>query len=97
VIGWREPISSIAAESDAARFCRRERILRPLADLLPFMLRKGRQQVDHELIGVRVVRRNEVDAALHQAGNKMDVPGQAVELCDYQRGLGFLGSHNRSR
>jgi hypothetical protein len=45
----------------------------------------------------QVVRRDEIDAALHQPGNEMDVSGEAVELRDNQRGFRLLCGGNRSR
>jgi hypothetical protein len=61
------------------------------------MLGKGRQQMNHELIRVRIVRCDEVDAALHQPGNEMDASGEAVEFRNNQRCLGLLGGSNGSR
>jgi hypothetical protein len=46
---------------------------------------------------VRVVRRDEIDTAFHQAGDEMNVPGQSIKLGDDQRGLGLLGCCNRRR
>src|SRR5436189_3702359 len=53
--------------------------------------------MNHELVGVRVVRSNEIDAAFHQAGDEMDISGKPIELGDDQRRLGLLGGGNGSR
>jgi hypothetical protein len=47
--------------------------------------------VDREPVGVRVVAGHEVDAALHQAGEEVDVAGEPVELGDDEGGAGALG------
>jgi hypothetical protein len=52
---------------------------------------------DHELVGVRVICCDEIDAAFHQAGYEMDVSGQAIQLRDDQGSLGLFGGSNSSR
>lgn len=55
------------------------------ADNLPLVFRKGREDVNHELVGVWVVARHELDAALHDAGDEVDIAGEPVELRDDER------------
>src|SRR6202035_1264004 len=96
-IGGRQPIRAIAAESDAAHLSRRERIFGPLADLFSLMLGKCREQMDHQLVRMRVVCRDEIDAALHQPRDEMHVSRQSIELRNNQGRLGLLGRTNGSQ
>src|SRR5258708_34433280 len=61
------------------------------------MLCECRQHMHHELVGVRIVRSDEIDAAFHEAGDEMDVSSQTIKLCNDQGCLGLLGSGNSSR
>ena len=51
------------------------------------MLGNGRQDMDRELVHVRIVHGHELDAALHQRCNEGQVAGQTIELGDHQPGL----------
>ena len=61
------------------------------------MLGKDGQHVDHQLIGVRIVRSDEIDATFHEAGDEMDVSGQTIEFRNDQGCLGLLSSCDGSR
>jgi hypothetical protein len=61
------------------------------------MLSECGQHVHHELVGVRIVRRDEIDATFHKAGDKMDISSEAIELGNDQGCPGLLGSGNGSR
>ena len=75
------------AELDAAALGSREGSLGALADRFTFVLRDGGQDVDGELVGVRVIDGDELDAAVHQRGDEGEVAGQPVELGDDELGL----------
>jgi len=83
-------LGTISAEFYSARLCRRERVLCSLADLFSLMLSEGGQQMDHELIRMRIIGRDEINAAFHKAADKMYVAGESVELGDDQRTLGLF-------
>jgi len=46
-----------------------------LGDHLTLVLRDRRQDVDRQLVGVRVIDRDEFDAAVHECGNERQVAG----------------------
>src|SRR5262249_48083170 len=62
-----------AAELDAAPFGGGERILSSLRNRLALVLRNGGEDVDGELVGVRVVARDEIDTSVHQGGEEGNV------------------------
>ena len=64
---------------------------RPGADPLGFILGDGGQNVDGQLVGVRVVAANEVSSRTHQGRQESHVAGQAVQFGHYQRCLGSAG------
>jgi len=68
-----------------------------LADLLALMLSECGQHVHHELVGMGIVRRHEIDAAFHKPGDEMDVSSQPIELGNDQGCPGLLGSGDGSR
>lgn len=72
------------AQAHAPRLRRRERRDSAGADLVAFMLRERGQHVNHELVGVWVIDRDELRAAFHQPGDEGDVAGQPVKLGDHQ-------------
>ena len=61
-----------------------------LADLLALPLGHDGPELQHRLVGLRHVATAELDAGFHQAGDEMDVAGQAVELGDHEDGLVVL-------
>src|SRR5262245_12543941 len=56
------------------------------------MFGKCGQQMHHQLVSVRVVGGNKINAAFHHARDEMDISSQAIELRYDQDCLGFLGS-----
>lgn len=56
-----------------------------------------RKYVQHELIGMRIVSRDKIDAAFHKTGDEMDVSGEAIELGNDQGCPGLLGGGNGCR
>jgi hypothetical protein len=70
----------MAAKPDASCLGSLERGLRPLANLLAFVLGKCGEHVHHEAVGVGIVGGNKIDAALYQAGDEVDVASKAIEL-----------------
>jgi hypothetical protein len=70
------------AEFLAARLGGGERGLGALRDCLALVLGDGGEDVDGELVGVRVITRDELDAAFYHRGYEMKVARQAVELGD---------------
>jgi hypothetical protein len=62
-----------AAELDAAPLGGGERVLGPLRNRLALVLRHGGEDVDGELVGVRVVAGDEIDASVHERGEEGDV------------------------
>src|SRR5262249_27531314 len=76
------------AEHNTAILCGLQGILCPLCDHLPFVLRYSRKDVNGELVGVRIVDRDELHARVHQRGDESQVARQAIELGDPQ--FGFL-------
>src|SRR6266849_2102995 len=56
------------------------------------MLGKCGQHVHHELVGMRIVGRDEIDAAFHKTGDEMDVSSEAIELGNDQGCPGPLGA-----
>ena len=51
--------------------------------------------MDREPVRRRHVARDKVDFRLHQAGDKVHVPRESIELRDQQRGLGPAGVRDR--
>jgi hypothetical protein len=52
------------------------------------MLGNGGQDMHRQLVGVRIVHRDELNTAFHQRGDESQVAAESVKLGDYQ--LGFL-------
>ena len=52
------------------------------------MFGNSRQNVDGELVGVRVIDGHELDAGIHQGRNEGQISGQPIKLGDHQ--LGFV-------
>lgn len=50
------------------------------------MLGDGRQDVDRQPVRGREIHRQELDAAVHQRGDKGYIPDQPIELGNHQRG-----------
>jgi len=61
------------------------------------MLGKCSQHVHHQLIGMGIVRRDEIDATFDKAGDEMDISSQTVEFRNDQGRPGLLGTGNGSR
>jgi hypothetical protein len=61
-----------------------------LGDHFPLVLCHGSKDVHRQLVGVRVIDRHELDAAVHQRGNKCQIAAQWIELSDYELGLALL-------
>ena len=60
----------------------------PCADDFPFVLGNSREDVDSQLICVRIIYRDELRTGIHQGRYECQVTGQAVELGNDE--LGFL-------
>ena len=63
---------------------RRQRPLRPLADLLRFLFGRGDQDMDREPVAVLIIEAGEVHATLHQKREKPGVSPEAAQLGDHQ-------------
>src|SRR6266852_2392835 len=61
------------------------------------MLSECGQHVQHELVGMRTIGRDEIDAAFHKTGDEMDVSSEAIEFGNDQGCPGLLGSGDGSR
>jgi hypothetical protein len=70
-------------------------VLGPLGNHLALVLRHGGENVDGELVGVRVVAGDEIDASVHERGEEGDVAREPVQLSDDQ--LGALAFALRQR
>ena len=81
----------MTAELDAACFGCCERIFCSLADLLALVLGESLQHVHHELIGVWIVRCDEIDTTFHESVDEMNVSGQPVEFSNDQGCFRLLG------
>jgi hypothetical protein len=66
---------------------RRKAGLGAFADHAAFLLRHRGVNVDHEGIGARHIAGHEIDLALHQAADEVDVSRQSIELRDDELGL----------
>lgn len=69
--------------------------LGPLGDPARLVFGDGREDVDREAVGGRVVTRDELRTRLHQVREERYVAGEPVQLGDDQRGLGELGVGQR--
>jgi hypothetical protein len=83
-----ERSSGRRAKLIARAFSRWRRALRS-----PFVLGNSRQGVNGQLIGVWIIDCDELHTGIHEAGDKCQVRGQAVELGNDQ--LGFLSLASR--
>jgi hypothetical protein len=72
-----------------------QRGLGAFRDHLALMLIHGREDMDGQLVGVRVIHSHELHTALHQRGDEGQVAGQAVELGDDQLCLLLLAGRER--
>jgi hypothetical protein len=63
-------------------------------DRFPLVLGHGGQNVNGELVGVRVIHRHELNAAFHERGIESEVARKPVELGDNELGLLPLASGN---
>jgi hypothetical protein len=54
-----------------------------------------RHDADHEAVGEWHVGEDDLGVGFLKAGQELDVAGQAVELCDYEDGIGQLGKIQR--
>ena len=52
--------------------------------MVTFMFSKRGQHVNHELVRVRIIYRDELGPAFHEPGDESDVTGQPVKLSDDQ-------------
>ena len=59
------------------------------------MLRHGCQDVDSELVGVRIIGSHEFNAAVHQRGNEGQIARQPIELGDDKLRLLLLAGRER--
>ena len=66
-----------------------------LRDHLALVLVHRREDVDGQLVGVRVVNSHELDAGVRQRGNEGQVAAQPVELGDDELGLVLLAGRER--
>jgi hypothetical protein len=67
-----------------------ERHFRSRTDGLALVLGDGREYMDRELVGVRHVGGNELDAGVHKRRNERDIAAEPVELGDDELGLVLL-------
>jgi hypothetical protein len=58
-----------------------------LRERLALVLSNGRQDVDAQLVGVRVIRRTNSTAGLHEGRHEGEIFGQLIQLCDYKPSL----------
>ena len=72
------------ARDHVLRKRRCERSLRPSADLIALPLGHNGEHLQHDLVRVRVVSRNEIGACLDQRRHKGGGPAQAVKLRNYE-------------
>jgi hypothetical protein len=56
-------------------------------DRLALVLSNGRQDVDSQLVGVRVVNRHELDAGVYKSRHEGQISREPIELGDDQPGL----------
>ena len=63
----------------------------------PLMLGDGGQDVNGQLVGVRVIDRYELDAGVHQRRDESKISGKPVELGDDQSGLVLAAGLQRPR
>jgi hypothetical protein len=54
------------------------------------MLRYGRQNVDCEFVGVRVIDRDEFNPGIHQRGNERQIARKTVQRCNDELGAVFF-------
>jgi hypothetical protein len=67
----------------------------PCADDFPLVLGHSRQDMDGQLVGMRIIDRHELHTGIHQGRYECQVAGQAVELGNDE--LGFLLFAGRER
>ena len=84
-----------AGELDAAPLGGAERVLGPLGNHLALVLRHGGEDVDGELVGVRVVAGDEIDTSVHERREEGDVAREPVQLSDDQLGALALAVRQR--
>ena len=58
------------AQYGSASFGSRQGVLGALGNHFPLVLSHGRENVNGELVGVRIIDRNEFGASLHQRGDE---------------------------
>ena len=76
------------AEDSTASLGGLQRVLSALCDHLAFMLCDGGQDVNRELVGVRIIDGDELNTGVHQRRDESQIARQPIELGDHQ--LGFL-------
>jgi hypothetical protein len=54
--------------------------LAALRDHFSLVLRHGREDVHRQLVGMRIIERHELDAAVHQRGDERQIAAQPIEL-----------------
>jgi hypothetical protein len=74
---------TLAANASASR----QRGAGALRNRLALVLGDCRQDVDGQLVGMRLIDRDKLDLAVHQRGDERNVAREAVKLGDDQLGL----------
>ena len=95
-MSWCQPISAIAAETNAAGFCRRERGLGSCGDHFALMLGNGRENMQRQAGRMRVVNGDELDTGIHQRGNEGQISREAIQLGDDQPRLALAAESQRT-
>lgn len=75
----------VATEFSAACDVRLQSVTCSLADPVGFIFGDGSENVDRQLVCMRVVARQELHAGFHQRRDERHVPGQSIQLRNYKR------------
>ena len=77
-MSWRQPISAISAELNAAGLCRRESSLGSCSDHLSFVLGNRCENMQRQACRMRAVDGDELDAGIHQRGDEGQISREAI-------------------
>ena len=80
-------IGALPSQNNPARLGRFERVFSSPGDFVALMLGKNGHELRHSFVGVGIVGRHELDAALDQIGDKSQVARQPIQLGDQQNRL----------
>jgi hypothetical protein len=82
-------------ETFATRLSRLQGRRCPRTDDLALVLGNCRQDMDRQLICVRVVHSDKLHGGVHEGSDKCEVSGQSIELGNNQPGFQLLASRER--